>query len=379
MPDEDKSAQGEATERAEAGPTKGANEEAAGESAKPKLRVKDLLLDLDNPRMPEQTLTTQDEAIEHLVKIGSLEELVQSIALSGWIDVEPLIVVKGTNEVIEGNRRLVALKLVADPERASALGITVPMPLHENAEPETVTCWVVDSREEARDFIGFKHINGPFRWDSYAKARFAARWLEDDGADVADVARRLGDTHKTVARLVNGYRVLKQAEDLGFVRPERFFFSHLYTALSRPTYRQYLGLPEDTELLGVKPIDGDHVDELNLLMSFLYGDDDQRSVIKSQNPDLRRLMEVLPNRTAVGMLTANRNLDEAHALVEDKAQIFADSIYALVTAAQRTSSIIGNYQGGDDAEELEALVEGVYRTVRGVLNAMRVAASGDDD
>lgn len=346
---------------------------------KMKLKVADLLLDLENPRMPEKTLTTQDEALEHLVKIGSLQELVQSIALSGWIDVEPLIVVQGTNEVIEGNRRLAALRLVADPEHAADLDIEVPTVLHANAKPAHVTCWVVESRKEARDFIGFKHINGPFRWDSYAKARFAAQWLEDDDAEVDDVARRLGDTHRTVARLVNGYRVLKQAEDLGFERPDRFFFSHLYTALSRPSYRKYLGLSEDTDLLPTKPIDGDHVEELNKLMSFLYGDHDHRSVIGSQNPDLKRLMQVLPNRTAVGMLTVNRNLDEAYSLVEDKAQVFAESVYALVAASKHTSNILGNYEGGEDAEELEALVEGVQRTVRGILAAMRAATAGDDD
>lgn len=340
------------------------------------VEVAKLKLDLENPRMPEKKFATEGEALEYLVDVGSLEELVQSIALSGWVDVEPLIVLRPTNEVIEGNRRLAALRLVADPAKAKSLGIDVPEAKHPNAQPKTVTAWLVDDRAEARDFIGFKHINGAFKWDSYAKARYAAQWLKDEGGDVRDVARRLGDTHRTVARLVNGYTVLQQAEKLGFDRekiPGRFAFSHLYTALARPSYRDFLGLSDDVDLLPENPVDQDHRDNLSQLMGLLYGGEDAKPVIRSQNPDLKRLMEVLPNRTALGMLMSSRNLDEAHALVEDKGQLFAQSVYALSTAATKTSSMIGNYEGGD--EDLEKLVESVSRAVRSVLSAMRGISS----
>ncbi|MEZ5284996.1 MAG: hypothetical protein R2712_09350 [Vicinamibacterales bacterium] len=34
--------------------------------------------------------------------------------------------------------------------------------------------------EQAREFIGFKHINGPHKWDAIAKARFAANWYRKE-------------------------------------------------------------------------------------------------------------------------------------------------------------------------------------------------------
>ena len=339
---------------------------------KVEIEVGVLKLDLENPRMPDKKFATEDEALEYLVDVGSLTELVQSIALSGWVDVEPIIVLRGTNEVIEGNRRLAALRLVADPAMASDLGIEVPAPKHPGSEPDTVSAWIVGSRAEARDFIGFKHINGPFKWDSYAKARYAAQWLKDEGSEVRDVAKRLGDTHQTVARLVNGYTVLRQAEKLGFDReriPGRFAFSHLYTALTRPNYRAFLGLPDDVGLLQEDPVGSDHRDSLILLMDFLYGGEEKKPVIRSQNPDLKRLMEVLPNRTALAMLTAGRNLDEAHAVVEDKGKLFAESVFVLSAAASQASSMIGNYEGSDD--DLEKLVENVSRSVRSILSSMR--------
>jgi hypothetical protein len=73
----------------------------------------------------------------------------------------------------------------------------------------------VDNRAEARAFIGFKHINGPFKWDALAKAKYAAQWL-DDGGDISTISRTLGDNHNTVRRLVNGWFVLQQALEDGF-------------------------------------------------------------------------------------------------------------------------------------------------------------------
>lgn len=344
--------------------------------------VMSLNLDSMNPRMPDERFGNFDEALEDLAVVGALDELVSSIAIAGWVDFEPLIVLEPTMEVIEGNRRLAALRIVRDPELAARLGIKLPQELHENAVPEEVRVWLVDDRRDARDFIGFKHINGPFKWDSFAKAKFAADWLDDGVDDVATVAQRLGDGHKTVARLVNGYRVLRQAEKLGFDRKaiptRRFSFSHLYTALTRPNYREFLGLPDSTDLLPHDPVDEDHLDNLTKLMLFLYGQDDIEPVIRTQNPDLKRLADVLPHKVAVAMLeTTPQDLDRVHSVVEDKSQIFEQAVFALDKSAKKAIELVGGYPGGD--EELEEVVLTSSRTVRSILAAMRSASEDADD
>lgn len=336
----------------------------------------ELRLDLKNPRMPDEGFVDEDSALEWLVDEASLDELIQSIASSGWIDYEPLIVLSRTSEVIEGNRRLAALRLLSDPSRAKRLGVKIPQSVHDRAVPDQVRVWLVDDKKDARDFIGFKHINGPFKWDAFAKAKYAAEWLADDG-EIIEVAHRLGDTHNTIVRLVNGYKVLRQAENLGFDRRDisgRFSFSHLYTALARPNYRHYLGLPESTGLLEDNPVDNAHRDELIQLLIWLYGQDRQPAVIRSQNPDLKRLAEVLPNRTAVAMLAHEPNLDAAHAQVEDKGELFAEAIYALSAAAKNAIALSGNYEGGD--ADLEAFVANIVRTVRGIQATMQTPNEG---
>jgi hypothetical protein len=338
-----------------------------------------LVLDQENPRMPDARFANEAEALEYLAEIGGLDELVLSIANSGWLDFEPLIVLRPTNEVIEGNRRLAALKLLQNPALSKTLGVVVPAGLAPSTIPHQVRAWLVDDRREARDFIGFKHINGPFKWDSFAKAKFAAKWLDDD-PDVDGVARRLGDTHRTVARLVNGYRVLLQAERLGFDREhipsKRFAFSHLYTALTRPSYRGYLGLPETLDLLTENPVDERHHEALSRLMVWLFGQDSTPPVIRSQNPDLKRLGEVLSNKTAVAMLTADPRLDRAYNVVEDKSAVFAEALFSLSASATQALTHVSGYPGGD--RELEEIAEGISKDCRTILLSMRTQTQERD-
>lgn len=334
------------------------------------VKVDQLKLDTDNPRAYE-AYASPEEAMAELIVSADVGELVDSIALSGWMDIEPLIVLRKDNRVLEGNRRLAALQLIRDPALAKRHGITVPAALHANAKPDEVRCILVEDEAEARDYIGFKHINGPFKWDAFAKAKYAARWLDDDG-DVNRVAKRLGDAHNTVVRLVNGYRVYLQAESWGFERrnvPGRFAFSHLYTALTRPNYRNYLGLPEGTGLLDSSPVPTEKRDALIQVMDWLFGQDDRPSVIRSQNPDLKRLGEVLASTNARGILVETSNLDSAYVIVEDRAAVFADALYKLQAAAVKLSAVQGGFEAND--EHLD-LMDGIVRQVRAVHAGMKV-------
>lgn len=325
----------------------------------------DLSLDLRNPRMPDAAFDDEQEVVAYLSDHADVSELVQSIATSGWYDYEPLIVLKHSRVVIEGNRRLAALRLISDPALATTLGIAIPQPLHTNAKPTDVRARFVDSRSDARDFIGFKHINGAFKWDSLAKARYAAEWL-DDGGDVAQVSQRLGDNHNTIARLVNGWKVLQQAEANGFDREQisrrSFAFSHLYTALSRPATREYLGLPDPAEgLLEETPVPQSSVPQLLRLTSWLYGQQNEPALITSQNPDLGRLVQVLGNKSALATLEATRNLDRAWDLAEDKSAKFSVLVYKLVQDIEEALRLSGNYDGDP---ELASAAESVSRSAR---------------
>ncbi len=178
--------------------------------------VDDLRFDLENPRMPNVLLKDEDDIIRHLVDEFDVEELVRSILASGWIDYEPLIVQNATNIVFEGNRRLAALRLIRDQSLRKRAGYTLPSVGNPRNPPDKVRVRYVADRREARRFIAFKHINGPYKWDAFAKAKYAAEWLAE-GEDIDVVSQMLGDNHNTIRRFVVGYNVLELAQAAGFI------------------------------------------------------------------------------------------------------------------------------------------------------------------
>lgn len=342
--------------------------------------VANLRLDLKNPRLPDEAFDSEEDMLNHLIDRADVEELVQSILSSGWLDYEPLIILANEKVVLEGNRRLAALKLIADQSLRERLRFTLPAERHAGAEPTKVRVHRVQKRSDARGFIGFKHINGPFKWDSLAKAKFAAEWVQD-GDDIRSVSRQLGDSHNTVVRLVNGWNVLQQAMKLGFDRNQihgrrTFPFSHLYTALARPNVRRFLGLPDDdlSQVLARDPIPTESTDNLQKLMSWLYGQKDEPSVIPSQNPYLNYLVEVLGNDNARAMLEASRDLDAAYDQVEDKNLKFSQALMLSIRQSEDALRLVGNFDGRAD---LMSAGDNLMRTVRSLHRAMKAATEGE--
>jgi len=319
-------------------------------------------LDFDpaNPRLAEDGIKspTDSQIIVSLAEMADLSEVVESIAANGYIDIEPMIAQRIGDRwrVLEGNRRLAAIRILQTPALAEGTGISVPEISPENIETlKEVNVYAVSSPDQAREYIGFKHINGPHKWDAVAKARFASDWCRKEkknGITIEKIARRLGDGHDTVVRLVNGMFVLDQAAEAKIYDVKdrypgkRFAFSHLYTALTRPGYREFLGLPEEWRSEDPKPnpVPKENLENLKQVLIWLYGSksDQIKPVIVSQNPDIKNLAAVLANPRARTVMMLRNDLREAHAQVERKGARFEG---ALINARQEAelamSQIIG--------------------------------------
>lgn len=335
--------------------------------------VDELRLDLRNPRKPGVEFNGESEALEYLVEHADVKELISSITRSGWLDFEPLIVERDTKTVVEGNRRLAALRLIRDEQLRRAHRIALPGVVHAGATPDQVEVFIVGERAEARDFIGFKHINGPYKWDALAKAKYAWEWLQEDpDLDIEAISERLGDRHSTVRRLVNAYTVLRQAEGLGFDRSDTtrgLTFSHLYTGLPYVSVRRYLGLEENpSSLLPADPVAEDRREHLLRYMTWLFGQADKPRVVSSQNPDLGKLAKVLASKQATAMLETGQPFTVVTELVEDKKRGFEDAVYKLSTAASDAAGRIGGYEGD---EEILNVATSAYRTTRRMIQAMQ--------
>src|SRR5882672_9594880 len=110
------------------------------------------LLDFDpaNPRLVEDGIKnpTESQIILSLADTADLAEVVESVAANGYIDIEPIIAQRIGDRwlVLEGNRRLAAIRILQKPSLAKGTGISVPEISAENVKTlKEVTVYAVSS------------------------------------------------------------------------------------------------------------------------------------------------------------------------------------------------------------------------------------------
>ena len=171
--------------------------------------------------------------------------------------------------------------------------------------------------------------------ESYAKAKYLTKWYLSSNIEIEEIAAHIGDQNQTVRNLISGMLVLQQAEDKELfkindrTKPGPFGFSHLYTALGRIEYRKFLGLERDWNQKPDKhPVSENREKNLEEILVYIYGSKirDQTSQIGSQNPDIKRLGEVLSMPLALQVLRTTGSLHTAHEECQPKHQLFNDKL-----------------------------------------------------
>jgi hypothetical protein len=228
---------------------------------KVKARLDDLLLDPNNPRFFELHNWTRIEpelyssdrvqklALDRFEKtnIGQIDELVDSIKSNGYIPAE-MIVVKPYEAdqskyvVIEGNRRLTAIKRIVqealDPENDSLVQSLKEMEVlvyrsTGDIEQDQINVTILQ---------GIRHISGPKEWGAYQKANLIVQLHDDASQTWSEIGKRLGLSSRVVIRYYRAYKALrqmKQHEEFGQkARPD--LFSLFDEALKSNAIREWL-------------------------------------------------------------------------------------------------------------------------------------------
>ena len=221
------------------------------------VELQDLYLDPQNPRLPTNIGRTESDMLEYLAKYTSIEDLMNAIAENDYFPGEPLIAFKENNNffVVEGNRRLTALKLINNPytvRNPSSRSIEIS----ENAayKPQNIPVVVVESREAAIPYLGYRHITGVKQWEPLAKARYIKNvfdQLTDKTQDVnsrlKEVANIIGSRRDHIRRNLEALSVYKVIENNDFFEIENLSetsikFSVLSTALADERFSSFVGI-----------------------------------------------------------------------------------------------------------------------------------------
>lgn len=190
-----------------------------------KVSFKYLHLDVENPRLPERSEPySQSDLMKIFYRDYDLDELTESYAANGFFTSENLIVLSdGT--VIEGNRRLAALKYLFHDNDAEEAGLPECDSLgqitddNKKALCDNIPIQVVKDRNELVAYLGFRHINGTKEWPSASKARFVYMRVEyyaerDEKIDIFKrVGHEIGSNATGTRNWYTNYALIRQARD----------------------------------------------------------------------------------------------------------------------------------------------------------------------
>jgi hypothetical protein len=218
------------------------------------LNLDELQLDLTNPRF--DGLANQREALQKIVQSqgSKLVNLAEDIVANGMSPAHRMLVVKVKGRgasgyaVVDGNRRLAALRVLANPavlDGMSSVGDLVAKKLRKLAKDfdlntiQPLDAYICRDEDEARHWIEAIHTGendgrGVVGWDGIATARYRGR---NTSLKVLDFVKAAGG--------------LSEAE---LAALERFPITNLDRLLGTPEFRERMGLlTQDGDLLSDLP------------------------------------------------------------------------------------------------------------------------------
>jgi len=218
-----------------------------------------LQLDAHNARIPaDRRSTDQRQLLHELLEHEDVRSLAASIAKLGLFPNERLVVVADGRRytVLEGNRRLAAIRLLINPELApSDAQVRYYRNLSAKAnltEISKLDVAVVASRIAAAPIIAALHTReAKKRWSSLQQARFY-RELVDEGQTPAEVAEQVGVTLGQVASYLRAEALYRAALTLDYsveVRDKlenpKFPLTTLERFIESKIGRKFLGIELD--------------------------------------------------------------------------------------------------------------------------------------
>ena len=226
-----------------------------------KVAVGDLFLDPNNPRYADIMIMAQpvreDRVHEGNVQKKAKErilsdrfdvtQLKESIQTIGFLPVDRLVVVElpqtGKYMVIEGNRRLAALKSLMDDFEGGAVDLLDEV----KASISDIPVLIIEGEDQtkrnhfARVLQGVRHVSSVKAWGPYQQAQIIVMML-DDGKQLSEVKEALGLSSMRVNSLRRSYYGLYQMQqDLEYgvyAKPE--MFSHFEEAYKQQRLRSWM-------------------------------------------------------------------------------------------------------------------------------------------
>jgi hypothetical protein len=306
------------------------------------LPIGNLHYDKQNPRLPHSVIDSDNDTlvIDWMLKDASIIELMGSIGEKGFFPAEPLLVVqigKSKNyTVIEGNRRLTAVKLLNNPKLATRRSQSIITIVDEAIKiPKELPVMVFHQRKEILDYLGFKHITGVKQWSALAKAKYLKELQKEysnSEFSISDqykkLAKAIGSRADYVRDLLIGLDVYesihkKKYFNIDDLNEETIEFGVYYNALKFGNIPKYIGIDK----FGENPTRKINQKNLEVFTRIISEKDETGKTKLGESRNLTVLNDIiLESRPRDMVLSGKKTLEEAALYLEGPQEVFRNSL-----------------------------------------------------
>jgi len=344
-----------------------------------------LHFDPKNPRLPERLRGVGDtEVLKYFLLECNLVELMMSIGEKGYFAGEPLMVVAREKPeegflVIEGNRRLGALKLLQGNTAAPVMANQIQQ-IRDAAKfkPTEVPVIEFGKRDDILVYLGYRHITGIKEWDSLAKARYlkqlrALHNPHDHKEAHKALAKEIGSRADMVAKLLTGHTLLERANDLGILdklklEADDIPFSLLTTGIGLREIANFIGLEGagDVEVRGLK------LPEFEEFFRWVFDKGQRSHTVLGESRNFTKLARVVANPTALSALRRGDTLDTADLMTSGPLEAIRKHLFNAETAlktAQDTLTLADGLNTDDiaHADRIRKAAIGLHSAINSLV------------
>lgn len=355
-----------------------------------------LVLDPENPRLPTGLEKSEQKVMEYIAASTAIEDLASAIAENDYFPGEPLVVVpgaKGKFTVVEGNRRLTALRLLQNPRLIRAASRRL-IDIAESAKhrPKEVPVVVRRDRSEVLPYLGFRHITGVKEWPSLAKARYMkqlfdrlTRKSQPTTERYTEVARAIGSRSNHIRRNLDAlavYRLLEEEQffDLDGLDENSIAFGTLYTAIGDDNVARFVGAAKgrgDSSIPTHPIVDPKALVRRNVrdLITWMYEKNKDGETILGDSRNIRQLGLAVSSPLALKALRSGARLDAAYRLTEGGDEDFSKLMYEADASLRQAAGLVATVS--KNAID-RSIVENIIDTARLIADALLSKSRGGE-
>lgn len=224
-------------------------------------KVSSILLDHLNPRFSHNKAhLSQNELINEMIEKYQVYDLAKSIVNDGYFPDKVLVVIEENGKlfVVEGNRRLSALKCLLNPDIVTGKGKDKFVKLSTQIDKhyvDSVGIVIAPSREAANPIIFKEHTgNTAMPWSRIMQAEFYVRQISN-GQSIEDIEKEYHRTRSEINKFLKLYYMYNIARNLTYDKKEiqdkvedkqDFPASVLERIYDSSTMKRFLGISFDS-------------------------------------------------------------------------------------------------------------------------------------